>query len=143
MKKGILSIFVAATLLLNYNSLYAKNIDEKSNKGASGEGNVSSGVSVKFIGESKDNGVVFDVDFSNLKGQNFTLEISNNQDENIYRQSFSDVNFHKTIMIKKDSDTPGKVTFLLRSKGNDFYSKSFTIDTKTYVLRSVVANDTK
>ncbi|PZP49656.1 MAG: hypothetical protein DI598_07300 [Pseudopedobacter saltans] len=138
MKKRILSILMVSLIVANVN---ASGIDNKE-KGKTNEkvenSDVAKGATVKFIGEAKDNAIVFDVDFDNPTGKNFLLEISNSQGDDLYSQTFSGVNFHKTIMIRKDSDAAGKVKFSLKNRGNDIYSKSFSIDTETRVLRNVV-----
>lgn len=138
MKKRILSILAIGLVIANVNAASLKSIDDKGKSEAKIEKGVEKGASVKYLGEAKDNGIVFDVDFDNPTGGSFLLEISNSQGDDLYSQTFSGSNFHKTIMINKDSDSEGKVTFSLKSKGNGLYSKAFSIDTETRVLRNVV-----
>lgn len=137
MKKRILSILAIGLVVANVNAATVKD-NNKGDKNTTTTEKERSDVGVKYIGESTDNGVVFDVNYSNPTGERFVLVISNNQGDVLYNQSFKGADFRKTVMIKKDSDATGAVKFTVRSSNSEVFSKSFSIDTEARVVRTVV-----
>ncbi len=139
MKKRILSILVIGLIVANVNAAAPKTSEDKGRKDEKVESAVNKGneASVKYVGETKDNGIVFDINVQNSAAQRFVLVVSNSQGDILFNQSFKDVNFHKTVMIKKDSDAEGAVNFSVRSNGSELCSKTFQIDTESRIVRKV------
>ncbi|MFT4204112.1 MAG: hypothetical protein QM610_09395 [Chitinophagaceae bacterium] len=136
MKKRILSILAIAFVVAN---AYAANVVGNDGNGKK-EDKVErvKDVNVKYVGETSDNGIVFDVNYANPTGQRFILVISNSQGEVLFNQSFKGADFHKTVMIKKDSDAVGNVKFAVKSNGNELYSQAFQIDMESHFVNNVV-----
>lgn len=136
MKKRILSILAIALVVANVNAASVSTVDGNGKRDAKVE-TVNNDANVKYVGETKDNGIVFDVNYENPKSQRFVLVISNSQGDVLFNQSYRDAAFRKTIMVKKDSDAAGSVTFSVRSNGDEIFSKTFQIDTEAQVIRKV------
>ncbi|WP_447641925.1 MULTISPECIES: hypothetical protein [Chitinophagaceae] len=136
MKKRILSILAIALVVANVNAAGVSTVDGNGKRDAKVE-TVNNDANVKYVGETKDNGIVFDVNYENPKNQRFVLVISNSQGDVLFNQSYRDAAFRKTIMVKKDSDAAGSVTFSVRSNGDEIFSKTFQIDTEAQVIRKV------
>src|SRR5258706_1133081 len=58
-------------------------------------------VNVQYVG-TKDNSVVFRVDFENPTAEKFWLIIKNDACEVVYRKQFSDVHFSKSVYFQKE-----------------------------------------
>lgn len=145
MKKRILSILAIGLLVANVQAANVATAKDNGKKDAKIEksNEDSKGANVTYVGETTDSGIVFDVNYANPTGQRFLLVLTNTQGEVLFDQSFKGSDFHKTIMIKKDSDVSGTVKFSVRSNGSEVYSKAFQIDTEAKVVRNVVVTPIK
>ena len=140
MKKRILSILAIGLIVASVHAAKVATIDDKGNKNPKIEkANVERGdASVKYVGETTDNGIVFDVNYENPTGQRFVLAISNSQGDIIFYQNYKGFGFHKTVVIKNDAETVGTVSFSVKSNSDEIFSKTFQIDTESKVVRNVV-----
>jgi hypothetical protein len=70
-------------------------------------------VSVKYEG-TKDNSIVFKVDFENPTGEKFWLIIKNDNGDIFYHQQFSETHFSKSVLFD-NTDSDIHPTFVIRA----------------------------
>jgi len=91
-------------------------------------------VSVQYIG-SKDNSVVFRVEFENPTAAKFWLIIKNDAGDVIYRKQFSETHFAKSINFQKE-EADIHPTFVIRNGDNEIV-RQFAV-TRTVTENTVV-----
>ena len=94
-------------------------------------------VSVKYEG-TKDNHIVFKVEFENPTAQKFWLIIKNDNGDIVYHHQFSDTNFAKNICFE-NTDTEIQPTFVIRTSDNTDIVRQFQV-AKTITESTVVTS---
>ena len=123
-KKVILmSGFVCALSLATYHTTQANSHTFASTKSA-----------FHYVG-TEENKIVFNVKFENPAESKFDLVITNENGDVVYKQSYSEKNFDKKIVLLKEGDA--HLTFAIKSKDVN-YKESFDISTTTKVVEDVV-----
>jgi hypothetical protein len=92
-------------------------------------------VSVKYEG-TKDNSIVFKVDFENPTGEKFWLIIKNDNGDVIYHQQFNDTHFAKSVFFE-NTDTEIQPTFVIRTGNNSDIVRQFHVN-KTITENTIV-----
>lgn len=93
-------------------------------------------VTVQYIG-TKDNSVVFRVDFENPTAEKFWLIIKNDAGEVVYRKQFNDAHFSKSVYFQKE-ESDIRPTFVIRNGENEIvrqFAVNRTITENTVVTK--------
>lgn len=93
-------------------------------------------VSVKYQG-TKENNIIFKVEFSNPTNEKFSLIIKNDNGDIVYNQQFTDANFSKSVFFQ-NTDTEIHPVFIIRTASNTVvrqFSVSKTMTENTVVTR--------
>lgn len=80
---------------------------------------------VKYVGSTQD-GLFFNVKYSNEKGQDFDILITDEHGETLYEGSFNDKFFDKKFLLPEDSDA-SLVSISIKS-GKDNFVKTYSIN---------------
>ena len=91
-------------------------------------------VNVTYLGTKEDN-VVFRVEFENPTAEKFSLLIKNDAGDVVYRKQFSDTHFAKVVYFPKD-DQDTHPTFVIRDSNNNDIVRQFAVNTT--VIESIV-----
>lgn len=92
-------------------------------------------VSVKYQG-TKDNSLVFKVEFTNPTAEKFSLIIKDDNGDVVYNQQFTDANFSKTVLFQ-NADTEIHPVFIIRSANGSDIVRQFAVS-KTLTENTVV-----
>ncbi|SRR5258708_17398780 len=92
-------------------------------------------VSVKYQG-TKDNNIIFKVEFSNPTAEKFSLIIKDDNGDVVYNQQFTDANFSKSIFFQ-NTDSEIRPVFIIRSANNNEIVRQFSVS-KTLTENTVV-----
>ena len=80
---------------------------------------------ITYSGE-KDKLLMFSVDYNNINGEPFHLELTAEGHQLLYHGKFTDKNFHKKLYLKNEPDDC-KITFTLRNK-KEVHKETFRIN---------------
>jgi len=137
-KKLFFGNILAAVIFLSFqnkaqaSSYHATHVDSVVNTE-----NKSEKVLVKYIGSNED-GVFFNVKYSNEKSANFNIVIKDQRGEELYSGSFDDKNFDKKFLLPKDSEA-NYITISL-SSAKDNFVQSYNVSIKTNMVQDVVVS---
>lgn len=92
-------------------------------------------VNVQYVG-TKDDNVVFRVEFENPTTEKFWLIIKNDAGEVVYHKQFSDAHFSKAVYFQKD-EADIHPSFVIRDSNNNEVVRQFSVNT-TVVENTVV-----
>ena len=116
---GFTAILTSALLIGNYQPAYAfsDSTELSLNK-----------LNVKYMG-MKNNLLIFEIKFNNPEKQISTLELTDRDNQVLFRSDFAEKAFSKTIYIDKGPENC-MVTFLVKTETGDF-KQSFELNTTT------------
>ena len=129
--KVVKAIAVAMTSIV----LLSNPFTSKANGGNGKTSLTEEQVSVKYQG-TKDNSIVFKVEFTNPTAEKFSLIIKNDNGDVVYNQQFTDANFAKTVTFE-NTEAEMHPVFIIRSAGNSEIVRQFSVS-KTVTESTVV-----
>ena len=89
---------------------------------------------VKYTGTNEEF-LMFVVNYNNKDSKKFVFEISNDQNELLYRKSFNNKEFNKKVYFFKEADF-GRVTFTIR-EGKKSYGETYEINPVTTYINEL------
>jgi len=99
--------------------------------------NMAGKVLVKYIGNSED-GLFFNVKYSNETGKYFDVVIKDESGEILYEGNFNDKNFDKKFLLPKDHDV--SALSIAVNAGKNYFVQSYSVITKTNSSKEVVVS---
>ena len=130
-KKFITAAFLSASVLLT-----------SFNSGAAGHSNIeilSGGKSSVLFTGNTDEALLFKVHINNDKGDDFTINIKNENGNLLYSGSFRDINFLRQFKVLKGEED-GQRYFFNISSGNKDLEETYIISATTHTTEDVRIN---
>jgi len=95
---------------------------------------------VSYIG-SQEGEPLFHVSYNNSTGARFSIRVLDGEGHQLYQRIFTDKKFDKKFKIT-NTDTPGKMVFIVRSFGDNSV-QSFQVDSDTRMVEDVEVKEVK